>query len=246
MSCLKIVNLSFSYPNSDKVKVLDNLSLEIGKGESVGIIGANGSGKTTLFNLISGLEKPDEGYIEVNNKLITPNTFNKAIGYVFQNPDNQLFSLSVMEDICFAPMNIGVTKESANKKALKILEDIDLIHLKDRIPHQLSLGEKRMISIASVLSFEPEIIIFDEPTSNLDIKAKKILIDYLNKMKVTKIISSHDLEFIIETCDSTAILYNKHIESHKNTIELFSDEEIMLGCDFEIPMSIKIKKLEER
>ncbi len=246
MSCLKIVNLSFSYPNSNKLKVLDNLSLEIGKGECVGIIGANGSGKTTLFNLISGLEKPDDGYIEVNQKPVIPNSFNKAIGYVFQNPDNQLFSLSVMEDICFAPMNIGVSKESAHQKALKILEDIDLIHLKDRIPHHLSLGEKRMISIASVLSFEPEIIIFDEPTSNLDIRAKRVLIDYLNKMEVTKIISSHDLEFIIETCDSTAILYDKHIEAHKNTTELFSNEDLMLRCDFEIPMSIKMERLKSK
>jgi cobalt/nickel transport system ATP-binding protein len=239
MSYLKIVDLSFSYSNLNTLKILDNLSLEVSKGESVGIIGANGSGKTTLFNLISGLETPDSGYIEINNKPVIPNTFNKSVGYVFQNPDNQLFSLSVIEDICFAPMNIGVSKENAYKKALEILEDINLIHLKDRIPHHLSLGEKRMVSIASVLSFEPDIIIFDEPTSNLDSKAKRTLINYLNKMEVTKIISSHDLEFIIETCKTTSILYDGNIKAYNDTIEILSDEELMLGCDFEIPMFIK-------
>ena len=239
MNLIEIIDLNFSY---DKIKVLNNLSLNIDQEESLGIIGSNGAGKTTLFHLICGILKTDTGSIKILNKNIIPQKFNPMIGYVFQNPDDQLFSLTVLEDLTFGPLNMGLSYKEADTKAIQTLSDMQLLHLKDRSPHHLSLGEKRMVSIASVLSLNPEIIIFDEPTSNLDSISRRKLINYLNTLHKTKIIASHDLEFILETCQNTTIIYNGKIEEKGKSKEILSNKELMNKCHQEIPWSIIVKK----
>lgn len=236
MYAVEINTLSFSY---DHAKVLDNLDLTIKKGESLGLIGLNGSGKTTLFNLVCGLLKPETGSITILGENVVPSTFIKNIGYVFQNPDDQLFSLSVIEDISFGPINLNMDRDEAFAHAEQLLENIELSHLKDRNPHYLSVGEKRMISIAGVLSLDPEVIIFDEPSSNLDIKARRRLITYLNNLDKTKIIAGHDFEFLLETCSTIAILDKGRIVKHGDAKMILKDHDLMVHHNFEVPYSLR-------
>lgn len=238
MKVIEINDLHFSY---DDINVLKGLSFDVEHLDSVGIIGANGTGKTTLFHLVCGILKPDSGGISILERPVKYEEFNPLIGYVFQNPDDQLFSLTVLEDLIFGPLNTGKTKKEAEEIALNILEEMHLTHLKDRPSHHLSLGEKRMVSIASVLTLNPEIIIFDEPTSNLDSRSRRELIDHVNNLHKTKITSSHDFEFILETCPKGAILLNGKIAASGSTKGLFSHQKLMKKCNFEIPWSLRLK-----
>ncbi len=237
MRAITIEKISFSY--TEKQSVIDKLSLALEEGNTLGIIGSNGCGKTTLFNLITGLLTPDSGQISIYDKKVKPKSFNPLVGYVFQNPDDQLFSLTVKEDIMFGPYNLGFPKSEVEKRTSDILKDMELLHLQDRMPHHLSLGEKRMVSIASILSLNPKILIFDEPTSSLDVKSRRILINYLNRLKLTKIISSHDFDFILETCKETSILHDGTIKAIDDTKKILSDEELMLSCEQEVPLSLR-------
>lgn len=237
---IKIENLNFSY---DKREILHNLNLQIQQGESIGLVGSNGAGKTTLFHLICGILKPKSGSINIMGEKVTSLKYNPKIGYVFQNPDDQLFSLTVIEDLTFGPLNIGLSRKEAYTKAQKYLQELELEHLAGKSPHHLSLGEKRMCSIASVLIMEPDIIILDEPTSNLDSHARREVINYLNKINHTKIIASHDLEFILETCSEVAILHHNTILVKDKTEKIFLDQEIMKKTNQEIPYSLLYKKV---
>ena len=214
---INISNICYSYPGGKKV--LDNLDLELFKGQKLGLVGPNGGGKTTLFYIIMGLLKPSSGSIEIfGQPVVNEKDFKKIrqkIGFLFQDSDDQLFSPTVLEDVTFGPLNLGKSKNEAIKTAQKTLEFLGLSGFEDRVTYKLSGGEKRLVSLATVLAMEPEILLLDEPTTGLDDTTRTRIMDLLTKLPIAMIIISHEINFIEKTTDSTINIENGRILTDK-------------------------------
>jgi len=210
---LKLQNVTVIYP--DKTKAIDNISFTLNAGENIALIGENGAGKTSLLLAVAGVLELAEGVIEAP----------KQIGLVFQNPDDQLFMPLVYDDVAFGCRNFGLPEEQVKTKVEETLSQLNISHLKNRSSLRLSCGEKRMAAIATVLSMNPSILMFDEPTAYLDPKAKRVLAETLKKLQHEKIIATHDMAFAAEVCDRVIVLKEGRIvaEGGKN---LLQDEEI--------------------
>lgn len=237
-------NLSFSYDNV--TPILNNISFSINEGESVGLIGANGTGKSTLVKCLLGL-LPFNGKITVNGTEVCEKNLKeirKTLGLVFQNSDNQMFMPTVIEDMIFGLVNYGMHKNEAEIKAEKILSDLQITELKTRHNHTLSGGEKRMAAIATVLAMEPKVLIMDEPTSTLDPYNRRQIIKTVNSLPQTKIITSHDLDMILETC-SRVILLSDEKKSDKKIIadgpanEILRNKELLEAHRIELPFKFQ-------
>jgi cobalt/nickel transport system ATP-binding protein len=203
-SLIQMDQVSFSYPGGQPI--LHQVDLSIKYNERIGLIGPNGSGKTSLLHLIMGLHRPTQGKLlfkgsEVKEKEDLKK-LRRSIGLVFQDADDQLFSPTVIEDVAFGPLNLGKSPEEALDISQKTLQDLGLTDLADRVTHRLSGGEKKLISLATVLSMQPEAMLLDEPTNNLDKKIRERLIKILNKLNIAYMIISHDWDFLSETCTS--------------------------------------------
>ena len=228
MKIINCENISFSY---DKTDVIDNISFEIEENDTVGIIGANGSGKTTLFKLLLGLEKPNNGKINIDEKELNKKNLDeirKKVGFVFQDSDNQLFMNTVEDEIAFALYNKGLDEKTIKSKVDNILEELDIKDLRYRRIIQLSGGEKKLVAIASILVMEPEVLLLDEPTNALDPRYRRRIIELLNKIKCTKIIASHDLDMISKTCSKTIFLYKGKIVKEGKTTEILTQEKDLI------------------
>ena len=239
---IEVKNISFSYDSHHPV--LKDVNLSVKKGESLGIIGPNGAGKTTFFYLLCGILIPDSGEIKINGKTIKGAEFNPEAGFIFQNPDDQLFNISVYEDIAFGPVNMGLSRDEVEKRSTEAMEITGITHLAERPPHHLSGGERRMAAIASVISMNPGLMIYDEPTSNLDMRGRRRVIDFINSSEHTNLIASHDLEFILETCERVIIIDEKGIVKDGVTSSVMYDEELMIRHGLERPHSLLHKKKE--
>jgi cobalt/nickel transport system ATP-binding protein len=235
MTAISINNLYFKYNNK---KIFDNLSLTVEDKSKVGLIGANGAGKTTLFLSICGVLNPNQGDIKLFDKSIIANNFYPEIGLIFQNPDDQLFCPTVRDDIIFGAENLGFSPEIIEKKLQEVLQATGIEHLQNRIPHELSGGEKCMVAIASVLIMNPQIILYDEPSANLDLKARRRLINFLQSSSQTILISSHDLELILEVCDRVLVMSQGKIVADGNPREIMSNDNLMRENNLEIPPSL--------
>jgi len=233
---IKIIDVFFNY--ADKKDVLKEIVISIEGGERVGIIGPNGAGKTTLFHLLCGVVKPVSGRILLFGEERSDNKFNSDIGYVFQNPDDQLFNTTVYDDVAFGPLNLGLDINEVKERVEYALTVTNCIGFQNRPPHHLSGGEKRMSAIATIIAMKPEIIIYDEPTSNLDIRTRRKLINFVNSTSITTIIASHDLEFILETCLRVIVLDKGIVVADGPSIEIMNDEEFMLKHGLERPHSL--------
>ncbi len=236
MKAIEVTDLSFNYP--DKAGVLDHMSFTITRGQKCGIIGPNGAGKTTLFHLMCGLMEPTSGSIYIKDKPVVHNTFNPHIGYVFQNTNDMLFTATVYEDISFGPLNLGLSPEEVQDAVDRAMRITRTRHLRDRPPHHLSGGEKRMVAIASVIAMRPEIIIYDEPTSELDMRARRNLIKFIHNSEETLLVASHDLEFILETCHMVLLINNGTIIASGTAGEIMKDVDLMLENGLERPHSL--------
>lgn len=224
---IKVKNLSFSYQEGDFR--LKNISFKIYEKETVGIIGPNGSGKTTFILNLVGILK-GEGEIDVFNMPLNRKNLKeirKKMQIVFQNPDDQLFSSTVFDDISFGPLNLGLGEEEVIKRVDDALKKIEMIEFKDRVPFHLSFGEKKKISIATVLSMNPEIIIFDEPTQGLDPRSRKGVIEIIKRIDGTKIIISHDLEMIREICSRLILLNNGELIASGEKDKILSNKKLL-------------------
>jgi cobalt/nickel transport system ATP-binding protein len=184
----------------------DRLSLHLEEGQKLGICGPNGSGKTTLLHIIMGLRKPWEGSVHVfNRERIKEEDFfevRKRVGFLFQDPEDQLFCLTVKEDVAFGPLNLGYSPDEVEEIVEETLCTLELQHLKGRITYKLSGGEKRLVSLATVLSMRPEVLLLDEPTSGLDEDTRGRLIHLLGKCVSTLLVVSHDRDFLASTTDT--------------------------------------------
>ncbi|PWW83330.1 ABC transporter [Prosthecochloris marina] len=214
MNCITVENLSFSYPGH--VEVFNGLSLSIVNGEKAGIRAPNGSGKSTLFLLLAGLLKPASGSISLWGKAMqTPDEFRKTrlkIGLLFQDPDDQLFLPTVEEDIAFALLNRGISREDARQKVDALCDTFQIAHLKKRVPFHLSWGQKRLVSLAGTLVTEPDLLMLDEPTAGIDDTVIETILNYLEGFRGTMLVSSHDRNFLDRICTSRYLLTNNRLE----------------------------------
>ncbi len=227
---INLEDICFGYPG--RPTVLDKLNLLFYEGERMGLMGSNGSGKTTLFHIIMGLLKPSSGRIEIMGRPVKEEKdfreVRKKIGLLFQDADDQLFSPTVLEDVAFGPLNLGKSQDEAKTIARRTLESLGLAGFEDRITYKLSGGEKRLVSLATVLAMEPEVLLLDEPTTGLDEATEKRLIDILKGLDISYILVSHDMDFLKEattgiTCMSNGTIVldderipHTHVHVHKH------------------------------
>jgi len=214
---INLTDICYSYPGGKKV--LDNLNLELCQGRKLGLVGPNGGGKTTLLHIIMGLLKPSSGSIEIFGQPVVDEKDFKKIrqktGLLFQDSDDQLFSPTVLEDVAFGPLNLGKTKEEAVETAKKTLNFLGLSGFEDRVTYKLSGGEKRLVSLATVLAMEPEILLLDEPTTGLDDAIKARIVDLLEKLPLSLIMISHESDLLERITDSIINLENGRIITDK-------------------------------
>ncbi len=241
---IEVKNVSFSYSNNKEV--ISDMSFNVNKNECIGIIGANGAGKSTILKLLVGLELRFNGDILVEGLNLNKKNLNdirKLIGYVFQDSDSQLFMPTVYEDIAFAPRNYGLSKEDIEKRTLMAMESVGISELKNRPIYSLSGGQKKLVSIATVLSMQPEILIFDEPTIALDPKNRRRFIEIINSLNITKIITSHDLDLIYDTCNRTILIDNGKKIADGNTKEILTNKDLLEEHGVELPLSMTRREL---
>jgi cobalt/nickel transport system ATP-binding protein len=241
---VSVKDLKFSYPAG--VSAIKGVSLEIGQGERVAILGPNGSGKSTLILLIAGLLTPKSGDIAVFGQKTTSKDFQKfrsRIGIVFQDPDDQLFTQSVIEDIEYGPKNLKLPEEDIKQRSQHVLDKMGIEHLKDRPPHRLSFGEKKKVSLATALVLKPELLILDEPTANLDLVSRRGLIDTLselNKSGTTVIVSTHDVEALPELADRIIVISHGILHGEGETRKVLQDAELLKSSGLEPPAIVNL------
>ncbi len=233
---LMVQGLSYSYP--DKPGVLQGINFTIQPHERIGLIGPNGAGKTTLFMSLVGIQRPEAGEITLFGRSMKHRDFRPEIGMVFQKSDDQLFSASVRDDVAFGPENLGLLPNEVEERVSEAMSLTGVMKLADRPPHHLSGGEKRMVSIAGVMAMQPQLVIYDEPSANLDIRSRRRLIEFLQKTDHAFLISSHDLEFLLEVCDRVLLLDHGQIIADGPPREVMSDTALMEAHGLECPHSL--------
>lgn len=235
--------LWFSYPGG--AEALSGVSFRITHGEAVGIVGGNGAGKSTLLLHLNGALTPTRGEVRIGDCPLTPRTAplaRRAVGMVFQDPDDQLFMPTVFEDVAFGPLNLGWPDDDVERRVMEALDRVGMAHLRDRPPHKLSAGEKRAVAIATVLAMSPDVLVMDEPSSNLDPRARRRLIGLLKGFEHTRIIATHDLELVLEICTRVIVLDAGRVAADGPALALLSDEALMLAHALERPHSLSAKK----
>lgn len=210
---LELRNISYAYPGHGSA-VLDSINFSIST-ERIGLIGPNGCGKTTLFQIIMGLIKANTGEILLDGSAMVDEKgfrrLRRKLGFLFQNSDDQLFSPTVLEDVAFGPLNLGMTAEKARETSIRTLEHLGLGGFEDRITHKLSGGEKKLVALATILSMEPQLLLLDEPSNNLDPATRERLIEILRGQDLPHIIISHDLDFLASTCTQLYTVDDGHL-----------------------------------
>lgn len=224
---IEITNLTYNYP--DGRSALEGITLTITPGEKVALVGANGAGKSTLLLHLNGVLQGNGRVcvngLEVNKKNLAQ--IRSLVGMVFQNPDDQLFSLTVGEDVAFGPTYQGFDAPTVSEKVKSALQEVQLVGFEERHPFHLSGGEKKRASIATVLSMSPEYLIFDEPTAGLDPKSRRELVALLKKLPQTLIIATHDLQMALELTDRVILLHHGKLAADGKSIEVLKNESLL-------------------
>ncbi len=232
-------NVSFSYDRQQPV--VEGLSFSIQKGESVGLIGANGAGKSTIMKLLLGLLSGDGQILvdglELNKKNLA--AVRQKIGFVLQDSDNQMFMPTVYEDMCFGPLNYGLSREETDARVDAVLKSLGIEKLKHSYNHKISGGEKRMAAIATILAMEPEAILMDEPSTALDPVNRRTVINTIRRLKQTKLIASHDLDMILDTCQRVILLSGGKIVADGPVEEILCNRELLEGNRMELPFCLQ-------
>ncbi|MFA9376185.1 MAG: energy-coupling factor ABC transporter ATP-binding protein [Lachnotalea sp.] len=239
LNYIECKNVSFSYENG--VEVLKDISMKVENNQSVGIIGANGVGKSTLLRILIGLELNFTGQVEVDEIAVSKKSLSEIrakVGYLFQNSDNQLFTQTVYDDVAFALRNYGLDEKLVKERVETSLDALDIAYLRDKKIYKMSGGEKKMASIATILAMNPGIILLDEPSIALDPKNRRTIINTLNRMDYIKIIASHDLDMILETCDKVLLMSEGRIICEGDTEEILRDKELLEANSLELPLCL--------
>ena len=239
MTPVTLENVSFTYP--DGQRALLGVDLCVPGGATMGLLGPNGSGKSTLMLQINGLLR-GSGLVRVGDLTLNDETLRRIrarVGLVFQNPDDQLFMPTVYEDVAFGPRNQGLDPDAVRQRVEDALRVVGMSDAADRPPHHLSLGQKKRVALATVLSMDCEVLVLDEPTSGLDPRGRRELTQFLAGLDQTRIIATHDLELAAEICDRVAVLYEGRIAANGIPREVLSDGELMDRTGLEVPHSLR-------
>ncbi len=233
-------NVSFSYDKSSKI--LHEISFTAGHDDAIGLIGANGVGKSTLLRILVGLEMEFTGEVSIGEIKVTKKTLPRVrekIGYVFQDSENQLFMPTVYEDIAFAPRNYGLDSDQVEERVRHALDLIDIDYLKNKQPYKMSGGEKKLAAIATILAMTPDVILMDEPTIALDPRNRRRLINILNNLDHIKIIASHDLDMVLETCNRVILMSEGKIIADGETRDILTNRELLEANGLELPFCLQ-------
>ena len=243
---LKINNLSYAYP--DGHKALKGIDFSINQGESIAILGPNGAGKTTLILHLNGILGELKGEIKVDGLEYSSENIGKirkTVGVVFQDPDDQLFMPTVIEDVMFGPKNFGYSNEESETNAVEALKMVGMENFQDRAPHHLSFGQKRKVAIATVLASKPKLLVLDEPASNLDPASRRDLIDILIKLDISIILVTHDLPMALEICERSLVLNEGVIKEDSLTKDILQNSQLMKENRLELPYGFALHHLGE-
>jgi len=241
---VEVNNLQYSYP--DGHKALHGVNLQIKKGERVALLGPNGAGKTTLVMHLNGILEATDGEVKVSGLLVDSQDkegikkTRQRVGIVFQDPDDQLFMPTVFEDVAFGPTNMGFDPQLIEERSIHALKMVDMLEFKDRAPHHLSFGQRRRVAVATVLAMEPEILILDEPSSNLDPASRRELSEILLSLDVTILMVTHDLPYAYEICERSLILNKGKIVADSNTPQILRDSNLLAANRLELPKGFSI------
>ncbi len=237
---ITVEHVSFRYEK--QIDILQDITFSAHASESISLIGANGVGKSTLLKLLVGLNLPTQGSISIDTLPVQPKYFpeiREKIGYVFQDSDSQLFMSTAYEDIAFAPRNYGLPQKEIDARVNHALDAIGIQHLRDKQIYKMSGGEKKLVSIATILSMTPDVILMDEPSIALDPRNRRRLIQLLNSFSQIKIIASHDLDMILETCERTILLSDGKIVCDGPTKEILTDQKLLEENGLELPFCLQ-------
>lgn len=232
---LSVHDLHFSY--HDGHAALRGVSFSMCPGEKIALVGPNGAGKSTLMLHLNGILS-GRGEVTVGDKRITRDNLpaiRAMVGLVFQNPDDQLFSPTVFEDVAFGPLHMGLPKEEVQKRVAAALEAVRMSGYRDRLSHHLSVGEKKRIAIATVLSMDPQILVLDEPSAGLDPRARRTLINLLRELPITMLVSTHDMKLVEELFPRTIVMDEGLIVADGKTKEILADEKLLNEHGLEKP-----------
>ena len=235
---IEIRDLNYTYP--DGTRALEEINLDVFEGESLGIIGPNGAGKSTLLLHLNGILRGNS-YLKILDLEIKDKNLPRIrskVGLVFQDPDNQLFMPTVFDDVAFGPLNMGLARDRVEESVSEALKEVDMLDSIKRLSHHLSFGEKKRISIATVLSMKPEILVMDEPSSNLDPRHRRELITFLKDFKATKLVATHDLDLVLEVCSRVILLDRGRIIAQGQALALLKDKYLLEAHNLELPPSL--------
>ena len=241
---LVIEELAFAYPDGNQA--LYGVNLKIKRGERVALLGPNGAGKTTLILHLNGILSSNHGKVFIGGKLVDSSDksalkqIRSKVGIVFQDPDDQLFMPTVGEDIAFGPYNMGVRGEELNKVVADALTQVGMLEFIDRPPHHLSFGQRRRVAVATVLAMKPEILILDEPSSNLDPASRRELADILRSLDITIVMVTHDLPYAHELCERSVILSGGIIVADGQTDAILKDKALLKSHRLELPVGFNL------
>jgi len=231
--------LRYAYP--DGRLALAGIDLDVRPGERVAVLGPNGAGKTTLMLHLNGL-LTGQGELEVAGVTVDPrgdvSALRARVGLVFQDPDDQLFMPTVAEDVAFGPLNLGLPREEVPARVEEALESVGLAHAADRAPYQLSMGERRRAAVATVLAMRPDLLVLDEPSANLDPRARRELLEILDGLAATLVVVTHDLLFAARLCSRAVILDGGRVVADAPCRELLADDELLAAHDLELPLGL--------
>jgi len=233
-------NVSFRYP--DGTEALKEVSFRITHGESVGIVGANGAGKSTLLMHMNGYILPASGSVTVGDFQLDRKSrteIQKKVGLIFQNPDDQLFMPTVADDVAFGPLNLGLSPEKVQVRVNEALATVGALDIRDKPPHHLSGGQKSAVAIASVIAMQPDILVMDEPASNLDPRSRRQLIALLKSFDHTKIIASHDLDLILDVCRRCIVIREGRVAADGPSEQVLSDRTLLEENHLELPLTLQ-------
>jgi cobalt/nickel transport system ATP-binding protein len=238
---IQVHELTFTYPQG--LRALEKVSFSVTAGESIGLVGPNGAGKTSLFLCLSGVLRPQAGTIHLAGLDVGDakqrRRLPSQVGIVFQNPDDQLFNPTVFDDVAFGPLNLELSPEEVRSRVAEALGRVGLTGLEERAPFHLSGGEKRRVALAGVLAMRPPVLLLDEPSMFLDPRGRRELIDLINGLGGTRVIASHDLEMILQTCSRVMVLDRGHLITDGPARTILADAPLMEEHGLEVPYSLR-------
>jgi len=239
---VRIIRLNYTYP--DGTRALEGIDLDVSQGERIAIVGPSGAGKSTLLLHLNGV-LDGTGSVRIMGMTLAQSNLReirKQMGLLFQDPNDQLFCPTVFEDVAFGPLNLSVPAGEIPRRVEKAMADAGLdFSMRSRSSHHLSLGERRRVSLAAVLAMEPAILGMDEPTSNLDPRNRRHLIEVISGLRATLIIATHDLELVLDVCSRTVLMDRGKIWADGETKSLLADAKTMEAHGLEVPLSLKLR-----